>query len=66
MAKMKKYGKKMSNPRIARSKEHRSCGPLGRFLKGIKPVYKIVPIIRTKKRFQVSREALLEYFNLKE
>ena len=27
--KRKRYGPKMSNPRIATSKEHRQCGPLG-------------------------------------
>ncbi|MHC4311280.1 MAG: hypothetical protein ACYSW3_02270 [Planctomycetota bacterium] len=27
--KHKKYGPKMAHPRIARSKEHRQCGPLG-------------------------------------
>ncbi len=27
--KQKRYGLKMSNPRIRASKEHRNCGPLG-------------------------------------
>ncbi len=31
--KHKKYGPKMSNPRIGKSKEKRGCGPLGRYYK---------------------------------
>ena len=30
--KSKRYGPKMANPRIKASKEHRNCGPLGRFI----------------------------------
>ena len=30
---LKKFGRKMANPRITRSKENRSCGPLGRLQK---------------------------------
>ena len=30
--KSKRYGPKMSNPRIRASKEHRNCGPLGRYI----------------------------------
>ena len=29
--KQKRYGPKMSDPRIKASKEHRNCGPLGRY-----------------------------------
>ena len=28
----KRYGLKMANPRIVRSKEQRNCGPLGRYI----------------------------------
>ena len=30
--KSKRYGPKMANPRIKASKEHRNCGPLGRYI----------------------------------
>ena len=30
--KQKRYGPKMSNPRIKLSKERRNCGPLGRYI----------------------------------
>ena len=30
--KQKRYGPKMSNPRITISKERRNCGPLGRYI----------------------------------
>ncbi len=29
--KQKRYGPKMADPRITASKEHRNCGPLGRY-----------------------------------
>jgi hypothetical protein len=29
---LKTYGRKMSNPRIKASKEHRNCGPIGRYI----------------------------------
>lgn len=83
--KQKRYGPKMASPRIAKSKEQRNCGPLGRYIqykrwledpkKFDKPTAKHYskfsskitrPVIeiRKKKRLQIGREELINYFGL--
>jgi hypothetical protein len=49
----KKYGPKMSDPRIKRSKERRGCGPLGRYIKHQKGLF------TTKKPYSVSEQLAL-------
>lgn len=71
------YGPKMADPRFTKSKEDRSCGPIGRYQKqaaglftSVKPYvpfqHKIAypNVIRKKKRLQVTREEVLEFFEL--
>ncbi len=54
--KQKRYGQKMASPRIKASKEHRHCGPLGRYIQWKKwisdPVKfrrpAVMPVLRCK------------------
>ena len=73
----KTYGPKMPDPRFTKSKEDRSCGPLGRFIRAergefvsLKPYVKFQSkidrkiVIHPKKRLQVSKEEVLKFFEL--
>lgn len=56
MARQKKYGPKMANPRIRRSKERRGCGPLGRYIKYQKGEFvSVLPWSRAKNMSLSSR-----------
>jgi hypothetical protein len=67
----------MADPRFTKSKEDRSCGPLGRFIRSekgefvsLKPYVKFQfkidrkIVLHARKRFQVTREEILKFFEL--